>query len=169
MLQGPFLCYLLAIFRLKKKVAWKCLGLHVANLIILFLKWWKEPLKITIFFFIFWKKIHHNKKKTLFVTSKCPDIHMLQILHFQIPSLHNLGNLNPPVEVCIALNIMKQITMQHNPPQILTRIITIRLALQICSPYNKYWGRKQPKWINPNLYATFFKTWKCNIHCLLIQ
>jgi hypothetical protein len=44
-----------------------------------------------------------KKKKALFVTSKCPDIHMLQILHFQIPSLHNLGNLNPVVEVCIAL------------------------------------------------------------------
>ncbi len=28
---------------------------------------------------------------------------MLEILHFQIPSLHNLGKLNPAVEVCIAL------------------------------------------------------------------
>ncbi len=56
------------------------------------------------FFSYFEKKIHHNKnKKTLFVASKCPDIHMLQILHFQIPSLHNLGNLNPAVEVCTAL------------------------------------------------------------------
>jgi hypothetical protein len=49
------------------------------------------------------KKSQQKKKKTLFVTSKCPDIHMLEILHFQIPSLHNLGKLNPAVEVCIAL------------------------------------------------------------------